>query len=116
MNFLHPEFLYLAPLLAVPILIHLLNRIRYRRVRWAAIDFLLTTERRSVRRARLRQILLMALRTLLLAAALGVLLQPIFGGTLAGLLGGSSQVAVLVDASASMAATDASGEAFDTAK
>ena len=50
--FLHPGFLWLAPLVALPILIHLLNRIRYRRVRWAAIDFLLTTERRAVRRAR----------------------------------------------------------------
>ena len=55
MNFLHPEFLWLAPLLAVPILIHLLNRVRYRRMRWAAIEFLLQTERRAVRRARLRQ-------------------------------------------------------------
>jgi hypothetical protein len=116
MSFLHPEFLWLAPLLAIPVLIHLLNRVRYRRVRWAAIDFLITSERRAVRRARLRQILLMALRTLLLAAALGVLLQPVLRGGIAELLGGSRQVAVLVDASASMSATDASGRAFDRAR
>jgi len=116
MNFVHPEFLYLTPLLAIPILIHLLNRIRFRRIRWAAIDFLLKSERRAVRRAKLRQLILMAIRTLLLAAALGSLLQPILGGGLAALVGGSSQVAVVVDASASMSATDASGRAFDVAK
>ncbi|NQT20969.1 MAG: BatA domain-containing protein [Planctomycetes bacterium] len=109
MSFVHPEFLYLAPLVALPILIHLLNRIRYRRVRWAAIEFLLKSERRAVRRARLRQLILMALRTLLLVGALGSLLQPILGGGPAALLGGSSQVAVLVDASASVPRLDAGG-------
>jgi len=106
----------LAPLVALPILIHLLNRIRYRRVKWAAIEFLLTSERRAVRRAKLRHLILMALRTLLLAAALGVLAQPILKGTLASLLGATKQVAVVLDASASMSRTDASGSAFERAK
>ncbi len=116
MDFLYPGFLYLSPLLALPILIHLLNRIRYRRLRWAAIDFLLVTERREVRRARLKQILLLMARTLLLAAALGALAQPLLRGGLAAFLGGSPRVAVLVDASASMSAADASGSAFARAK
>ena len=116
MSFLHPEFLWLAPLVALPILIHLLNRVRYRRMRWAAMAFLLATERRAVRRARLRQILLMVLRTVVLAAALGALAQPILSGGLASLLGGTNQVAVLLDVSASMSAADASGSAFDRAR
>ncbi len=113
MQFLHPGLLWLAPLIALPIIIHLLNRIRYRRVRWAAIDFLLTMERRAVRRARLKQLLLMALRMLLLAAALGALVQPVVRGGLAALLGGSRQVAVLLDASASMSAAGPGGSAFE---
>ncbi len=116
MSFLHPEFLWLAPLLAVPILIHLLNRVRYRRLRWAAIEFLLATERRAVRRARLRQILLMILRTMVLMMALGALAQPIFSGGIGALLGGSGQVAVALDASASMSAEGAGGAAFDRAR
>ena len=114
--FLNPTLLYLAPLMALPILIHLLNRIRYRRVRWAAMAFLLSTERRAVRRARLQQILLMILRTLLLAAALLALAQPIFRGGLARFLGAEGHVAVLLDASASMGAADASGAVFARAK
>lgn len=114
--FLHPAFLWLAPLVSLPIIIHLLNRLRYRRVRWAAIQFLLTTERRAVRRARLRQILLMLLRMALLAAALLALAQPIFRGGLAVLLGGSSQTAVVLDASASMSAAGSGGSAFERGK
>ena len=114
--FLNPAILYLAPLVALPVLIHLLNRIRYRRVRWAAMAFLLSSERRAVRRARLQQLLLMILRTLLLAAALLALAQPIFRGGLARFLGAEGHVAVLLDASASMAAADASGAAFARAK
>jgi len=116
MNFVHPQFLYLLPLVAIPIVIHLLNRIRYRRVRWAAIEFLMMTQQREIRRARLRQLLLMALRTLLLSAALLALAQPVLSGRLAGILGSSSQVAIVLDASASMTASDATGSAFDRAK
>ena len=116
MSFLYPEMLWLAPFLALPLLIHLLNRLRYRRVRWAAMAFLLQTERRAVRRARLRQLLLMLLRTLLLAAALGALAQPVLRGGLAGLLGRRSNAVVLLDASASMSAAHLSGNMFSTGR
>lgn len=116
MNFVHPEMLYLAPLVTLPIIIHLLNRVRYRRVRWAAIDFLLTTEQRAVRRAKVRQWLLMAVRMLLLAAVLMALAQPIFGGGLAALLGSSGQIAIVVDNSPSMSAVDVGGSSFERAK
>ncbi len=113
MSFVHPYMLYLAPLVALPIIIHLLNRVRYRRVRWAAIDFLLSTEQRAVRRAKVRQWLLMAMRMLLLAVLLLALAQPILGGGLAALLGSSSQVAILLDNSPSMSALDSRGTAFE---
>lgn len=116
MSFLFPEMLWLAPFLALPLLIHLLNRLRYRRVRWAAMAFLLRTERRAVRRARLRQLLLMMLRTLLLAAALGALAQPVLRGGLAGLLGRRSNAVVLLDASASMSAAHLAGDVFSTGR
>jgi len=51
-------------LAAGPLLIHLLNRQRYRVVRWAAMDFLRQAVRRSRRILRLRDLVLLALRTL----------------------------------------------------
>ena len=47
-----------------PILIHLLNRRRFRVVSWAAMDFLQEAVRRNRRWLRIRDLLLLALRTL----------------------------------------------------
>ncbi|HOJ72538.1 MAG TPA: BatA domain-containing protein [Phycisphaerae bacterium] len=52
---------------ALPVLIHLFNRRRFRRIRWAATDFLLEAERRNRRRTRLEEMILLALRCLAMA-------------------------------------------------
>ncbi|MCK5844092.1 MAG: BatA domain-containing protein, partial [Victivallales bacterium] len=41
MTFLQPLLLWGLPLLAIPLIIHLMNRLRYRSVKWAAMIFLL---------------------------------------------------------------------------
>ena len=46
-EFAHPALLWALPAAALPVLIHLLNRRRYRRVPWAAMAHLLTAEHRS---------------------------------------------------------------------
>jgi hypothetical protein len=51
---------------SLPVIIHLLNRKRYRVITWAAMRFLLAAQRRNTRRMRLEQLLLLAVRTLLL--------------------------------------------------
>jgi hypothetical protein len=48
---------------SIPIVIHLLNRNRYRVVVWAAMRFLLGAQRKNTRRMRLEQFLLLAVRT-----------------------------------------------------
>ena len=56
--------------LASFLIIHLLNRQRYKRVKWAAMEFLLTAYKKTYRRLRLENLLLLILRTaaVLLAA------------------------------------------------
>jgi len=51
---------------SVPIIIHLLNRRRFRIRRWAAMQFLLDSLRRNRRRLRIEELILMALRCLAL--------------------------------------------------
>ncbi len=66
MPFLHPLILWTGLAAAtVPVVIHLLNRRRYRRVPWAAMQFLLESVRRNRRRLRLEELLLLAVRTLI---------------------------------------------------
>lgn len=58
---------------AVPIIIHLINLTRYRRVEWAAMEFLLNAYRRTRKRMQLESIIMLLLRVMaviLLAAAL----------------------------------------------
>jgi uncharacterized membrane protein len=62
---------------SIPVIIHLLNRRRYRIVPWAAMRFLVGAQKRSVRKIRIEQWLLLAIRTLmillLIAAMVSVL-------------------------------------------
>lgn len=53
---------------AVPVIVHLLNRRRFRVVQWAAMDFLREAVTRSRRILELRDLLLLLLRVLCLLA------------------------------------------------
>lgn len=60
---LNPALLYGgAAAVSVPILIHLLARRRFKRIRWAAMEFLLQAQRRNRRRLRMEEWILLALR------------------------------------------------------
>jgi hypothetical protein len=72
-----------ALLVSAPIIIHLINRFRFRRVRWAAMEFLLKSQKRNRRRLIIEQLLLLALRCLLVLLT-GVLLARFLGFAFAG--------------------------------
>src|SRR5436309_15117428 len=54
-----------AGLVSAPIIIHLINRMRFRRVRWAAMEFLLKAQKRMRRKLIIEQLILLMLRCLL---------------------------------------------------
>src|SRR5262249_6496088 len=54
-------------LISSPIIIHLINRMRFKRLRWAAMEFLLKAQKRNRRRLIIEQLLLLLLRCLLVA-------------------------------------------------
>lgn len=107
MTFLQPWMLWGLAAAALPVIIHLLNRLRYRRIAWAAMQFLIQATRSSTRNARLRHYLILACRTLAVAAFLLLLARPISGGWLGATLAGApDMVIVALDRSASMEAAD----------
>ena len=108
MTFLQPYLLWLLPFAALPVLIHLLNRMRFRTVHWAATSFLFSANRASTRYARLRQLLLLACRVLALLAMVLAVARPLAGGWAGWMLSTSPDVVlILMDHSASMEARDA---------
>src|SRR5438132_2996588 len=76
MGFLAPLMLVGVTALAVPIAIHLIGRRRAKIVKFAALDFLLATKRRTARRFRLRERLLLAVRAIACAAIAIALAKP----------------------------------------
>jgi hypothetical protein len=69
-SFLNPAYLAAGTaLVSLPIIIHLINRMRFKRIRWAAMEFLLKSQKRNRRRLIIEQLLLLALRCLLVLLA-----------------------------------------------
>src|SRR5262249_6289925 len=67
---LNPQFFAIGvALISAPIIIHLINRMRFKRVHWAAMEFLLKSQKRNRRRLIIEQIILLLLRCLLVALA-----------------------------------------------
>lgn len=103
MNFLHPMILAALPLVALPVIIHLINQRRYQTVPWGAMMFLLAANRMSRGYARLRQWLIMAFRMAAIAALLFALSRPLAGGWLGFTAGGRADTTIiLLDRSPSM--------------
>jgi hypothetical protein len=91
-----------AGLAAVPIVIHLLSRRRVRRVRWAAMQWLLAAMKRHQRRLRLENWLILALRVAAVALLGLALARPILSDSpIAGLGGTKRSVYLVLDNSAS---------------
>src|SRR5262249_45026113 len=64
--FAHPWYMAFGGLLiSVPIIIHLINRMRFKIIRWAAMEFLLKSQKRNQRRMIIEQLILLLLRILL---------------------------------------------------
>ncbi|WP_422924848.1 BatA domain-containing protein [Singulisphaera sp. PoT] len=103
MSFLQPMLLAALPLIALPIVIHLINQRRYQTMPWAAMMFLLAANRMSRGYARLRQWLIMAFRMLVIATLIFAISRPLAGGWLGVTAGGRVDTTIiLLDRSPSM--------------
>jgi hypothetical protein len=80
LTLLQPAFLLAGLAAGVPILIHLINRHRALVHRFPALRFLLMADRRTARKFRLYQLLLLALRVLAILLLALLLSQPRWGG------------------------------------
>src|SRR5438552_15944804 len=118
--FLNPANMVIGgALISSPIIIHLINRMRFRRVKWAAMEFLLKSQKRNRRRLIIEQLILLALRCLLVLLV-GLLLARFIHDALAFAQPQGSLHVVALDDTASMGdAWRADGQArttFEAAK
>src|SRR5262245_3210282 len=112
--FLNPLLLWAVPLAAVPIVIHLLNRRRFQRVPWAAMEYLLAALKRNRKRLRMEQWLVLLLRTLAVLLLAFLVARPQLAG--GGIVGTRTHHVVLLDDTASMLQHTGSATLWDHAK
>ncbi len=92
-----------AALIALPVIIHLINRLRYRRVRFAAMEFLLQSQQRNRRRILMEQLLLLLMRMAIVACIVMLIARLILDPTQMSMFrGAKSHHVVLLDDSGSM--------------
>lgn len=113
MTFLNSALLAALSLGLIPILIHLLNRQRFKQVDFPTLRFLQEMQRQKMRRVRVRQWILLALRTLAILALVFAMARPVLRSE-AGLLGGDARASVVLvlDRSVSMRTEAPSGTRF----
>ena len=117
MAFLNPIFLFGAMAAGVPILVHLVRRTRAPRIQFPSLMFLRKIEQKTIRRRKLRNLLLLLMRCaalLLLALAFA---RPFFtGATPVSASGDHNSTVILVDGSYSMRYGDVFNRARQSAR
>jgi hypothetical protein len=114
MTFLNSAILAALTLGLLPILIHLLNRQRYKKIDFPTLRFLHELQRQKMRQVRIRQIILLILRTLAVLFIVLAIARPVVKSS-TGLLPGAeahSTAVLILDRSASMRTETPDGTRF----
>ena len=118
MIFLNPAVLFGLLAASIPVLIHLLNLKKLKKIEFSTLTFLKELQKNKIRKLKLKQWLLLALRVLIILFLVTAFARP----TLKGLaLGGTTSAAkttavFILDNTFSMSAVDANGSFFNQAK
>ena len=118
MTFLNPLVLLGLAAASIPVIIHLLNLRKLRTIEFSSLQFLKELQKTTMRRIRIRQILLLLLRTLLIVSLVLVFSRPALRGPLASAFGGhaSTTMIILIDDSPSMEIRTERGTLFTQAR
>jgi len=117
LDFLYRPMLWGTLAVAVPILIHLLNRFRHKRIDWAAMELLRRALVVRARQIRIEDILILILRCLAVLLLALAMARPTLTTAGAKWFGAEAQVGVVIaiDASCSMAHRPGMNTRFDRA-
>ena len=108
MSFLNPAMLFGMTALAIPIIVHLLNRRRFKKIQWAAMRFLQVSLERNQRRMKVEDWILLLLRMAIVALIALAASRPATDWLKSKGLSSKVTASVIIDSSASMLKKDAS--------
>ena len=118
MTFLNPAILIGLAAASIPILIHLLNLRKLKKIEFSTLHFLKELQKNKIRRVKLKQWLLLALRVMIILLIVTALARPTLEGVS---IGGTTSAAktsavFILDDTFSMSVVDQNGSLFNQAK
>lgn len=118
MVFLNPAILFGLLAASIPILIHLLNLRKLKRIEFSTLSFLKELQKNKIRKIKLKQWLLLALRVFIILMLVTAFARPTLEGVA---LGGTTSAAktsavFILDNTFSMSVVDAQGSYFNQSK
>ena len=116
MNFLYPLFTVAGLAIAIPILIHLFNFRRYKKVFFPDIRFLKELQEQTQKQSQLKHLLILACRILAVLSLVFAFAQPYFSKDKEKITQGPKAVSIYIDNSFSMGIENNSLSLLDLAK
>jgi hypothetical protein len=116
MHFLYPAFLFALFTLAIPVLVHLFNFRRYKKVFFSNVQFLKEVQEQQASRRNIKERLILAARMLALAFLVFAFARPFIPGKDSADAGKQQLVSIFLDNSYSMQTLNREGSLLDEAK
>lgn len=116
MNFLYPTFLFALSALAIPIIVHLFNFRRFKKIYFPNVRFLKEVKEETQSKLRLKQLLILASRLLAITCLVLAFAQPYIPVADSQVLKGIQHIGIYIDNSFSMANVNENGRLLDDAR
>lgn len=116
MQFVYPGFLFALTALSIPIIIHLFNFRRFKRILFTNVRFLQEIKQDTRSRSRLKHLLILLCRLLAVTFLVLAFAQPLITTGNKVITGGTKNVSIYIDNSFSMDAVGKNGSLIETAK
>ena len=116
MQFIYPGFLFALSALAIPVIIHLFNFRKFKRIYFTNVKFLREIKQETQSKSQLKHLLVLLARLLAIAFLVLAFAQPFIPLAKTGHSGGDKIVSIFIDNSFSMDAQGKNGNLLDQAK
>lgn len=116
MNFLYPTFLLALSALAIPIIVHLFNFRKFKKIYFPNVRFLKEVKEETQSKSRLKHLLILAARILAITCLVLAFAQPYIPVSETQVLKGIQHIGIYIDNSFSMANLNENGRLLDDAR
>lgn len=116
MSFVYPAFLYALFSILIPIIIHLFNFRKYRKVYFTNVKFLRELKQESQSKSRLKELLILASRILALSCLVLAFAQPVITDKQTRIRTGQKAIGIYIDNSFSMEGVNRNGSLLANAR